>query len=86
MAATGTYNNKDLKKLFLDAVKEPDQAKRGAMYKQAQSIIAQDLPIVPLIETTGMFVYASDITGHPQSPEGGKAGVSIFDYSLVKFK
>lgn len=83
---TGTYSNKELDRILIEANKEADQAKRGELYKQAQKIMAQDLPIVPLIEVRSVIVYASDIVGHPQSPEGCKAGVTFSDYSLIEFK
>lgn len=83
---TGTYSNPELDQVLLDAVKESDQTKRGELYKKAQKIMSEDLPIVPLIEIKSTIVYASDITGHPQSPEGTAAGVTFSNYSLVKFK
>lgn len=83
---SGTYSNTTLDQVLLDAVKETDQTKRGQLYKRAQEIMAQDLPIVPLIEVKSVIVYASDITGHPQSPEGCAAGLTFSDYSKVKFK
>jgi len=83
---SGDYSNTDLDQVLMDAVTESDQSKRAVLYKQAQSIMAEDLPIVPLIEIKSVIVYASDITGHPQSPEGCAAGVTFANYSLIKFK
>jgi peptide/nickel transport system substrate-binding protein len=82
----GTYSNKELDQALLDGVKESNQAERGKLYKKAQKTMAKDLPIVPLIEVSSIIVYSSDITGHPQSPEGCAAGVTFQDYSLIKFK
>ena len=72
--------------MLLDAVKESVQAERGKLYKKAQKIMSEDLPIVPLIEIVSSTVYSSDITGHPQSPEGGAAGLTFSNYSLIEFK
>jgi ABC-type transport system substrate-binding protein len=83
---TGDYSNKELDQVLLDAVKESVQAERGKLYKKAQKIMSEDLPIVPLIEIVSSTVYSSDITGHPQSPEGGAAGLTFSNYSLVEFK
>lgn len=83
---SGTYSNPELDKVLLSAVQESNQAKRGDLYKQAQSIMAKDLPIVPLIEVRSVLVYASDILGHPRSDEGCAAGLTFSNYSLVKFK
>jgi ABC-type transport system substrate-binding protein len=83
---TGSYSNPDLDAVLMQAVQESDQAKRGDLYKQAQAIMAADLPIVPLIEVKSVIVYAGDITGHPQSPEGCAAGLTFANYSLINFK
>lgn len=83
---SGTYSNKQLDQILLDAVRETNQEERGKLYKQAQKIMAEDLPIVPLIDIISPVVYASDIVGHPFSPEGCAAGVTFSDYSLVRFK
>ncbi|HHW27140.1 MAG TPA: ABC transporter substrate-binding protein [Firmicutes bacterium] len=83
---TGTYSNPELDAVLLEAVQVSNQAERAELYKEAQSIMAQDLPIVPLIEVKSVIVYASDITGHPQSPEGIAAGLTFSNYSLIKFK
>jgi peptide/nickel transport system substrate-binding protein len=83
---TGTYSNKELDQVLLDAVKESDQAERGRLYKDAQKIMSEDLPIVPLIDICSNIVYSSDIVGHPQSPEGCAAGLTFSNYSMIEFK
>ena len=73
-------------RVLLDAVKESDQAERGRLYKDAQKIMSEDLPIVPLIDICSNIVYSSDIVGHPQSPEGCAAGLTFSNYSMIEFK
>jgi peptide/nickel transport system substrate-binding protein len=46
------YCNKELDKLFTDAAKEPDFEKRRAIYRQAQKILAEELPIVVFMGDT----------------------------------
>lgn len=46
------YSNPQVDQLFADAVKTPSRAERQRFYYQAQTIIAQDLPVLNLIDRT----------------------------------
>ncbi len=51
----GKYSNKDVDALLQTAAVEQDAAKRMAMYQQAEQIIMQDAPLIPL--TNGINHY-----------------------------
>lgn len=57
------YSNPDVDKLFDAGAQLADQAKRGDAYKQAQVILARDLPSFPLWETALINVASKSVQG-----------------------
>lgn len=64
------YSNPELDALLASGAKEPDAAKRSAMYKQIQEILASDMPVVNLHEMKFLTVFNSKLKGHDVSGFG----------------
>ncbi len=82
MMNVGLYSNAEIDTLFAEALQITDQAQRAEKYKQIQALLAQDLPIIPLVEDVSVDVFKSYITGMPAVEGVGKT--ASFDYSLVQ--
>jgi ABC-type oligopeptide transport system substrate-binding subunit len=65
------YNNPKFDELVLAAAKEPDQAKRKDMYKQAETILMDDQPMAPIYYYTYVRLYKPWLTKVVMSPVGG---------------
>jgi len=57
------YSNPTLDALLDSGSKEPDAAKRTATYKEIQSILANDMPVVNLFELQFLTVYNTKLKG-----------------------
>jgi peptide/nickel transport system substrate-binding protein len=57
------YRNPEVDRLLIAGRQEPDQAKRKEIYAQLQSIVARDLPIVPLWHEDNVAVLNKSIEG-----------------------
>ncbi len=64
------YSNPELDTLLIAAMREQDQAKRAVMYKQAQQILAEDSPLVWLIDVDYVSIYNKKLHDHTVSPLG----------------
>ena len=64
------YKNDELHKLFIEAQTETDEDKRNELYKQAQVIIHEDAPWVPLAHSTPLLGGSKDLTGFVPHPTG----------------
>ena len=53
------YCNPAVDRLFDQAAVELDQAERGTIYKQLQRILASELPVIPLVDGIGPWIYRS---------------------------
>ena len=60
---THTIKNDETHKLLIEAQTEVDEEKRNELYKQAQEIIHEDAPWVPLAHSTPFLAGKADITG-----------------------
>lgn len=58
------YDNDEVDKLLDDAKVETDEDKRIKMYEDAQEIIAEDVPMVPLVHSRPVMATTSDVTGY----------------------
>lgn len=71
--------NAELDKLIDDGVKEPDVAKRTAIYKRAMRIIHDEAPVVPMFQ--GLDIYGSSSRVKGLRPTGDQRlflyGVSL---------
>jgi peptide/nickel transport system substrate-binding protein len=57
------WKNADYHRLMLAARAELDPVKRAAIYRQAQQIIADEVPMVPLAHAQNLAAYRSQVTG-----------------------
>ncbi|WP_141604519.1 ABC transporter substrate-binding protein [Terrilactibacillus laevilacticus] len=64
------YDNEKLHKVLLQAQAETDENKRADLYKQAQVIIHNDAPWVPLVHAKAALVGSSKIKGFAPNPTG----------------
>ncbi|MNW00814.1 Heme-binding protein A precursor [compost metagenome] len=62
--------NEDLHKILVEAQKETDQNKRADLYKQAQVIIKEDAPWIPLVHTTPLLAAKANLKGYVPGPTG----------------
>jgi len=64
-ANSGGYSNPEVDRLLTAADNEPDLAKRADLYKQAQKIIVDDLPVLWLWEVFYPIATRKDLDGLP---------------------
>ncbi|MBA3325476.1 MAG: hypothetical protein H0T41_09540 [Rhodobacteraceae bacterium] len=57
------YRNGEIDRLFAEAGSVPGEDARGALYKEAQGILAEDLPYWWLVETVSVAAYDDALTG-----------------------
>lgn len=63
------YNSAEMEALLMEGTKVTDPAARAEVYKQVQALMAKDLPIIPIKETTFTQVIKANVVNHPYSPE-----------------
>ena len=66
------YSNDQLHKILLQAQSETDQNKRNDLYKQAQVIIHDDAPWIPLVHSTPLLAAGKDVAGYLPNPTGSE--------------
>jgi len=64
------YKNEKLHDILIAAQTEVDEDKRNELYKEAQVIIHEDAPWVPLAHSTPLLGGAADLTGFLPHPTG----------------
>ncbi|MCL2336617.1 MAG: ABC transporter substrate-binding protein, partial [Firmicutes bacterium] len=64
------YQNNQLHQLLLQAQRETDQQTRAGLYQQAQGIIHDDAPWVPLAHSTDPLVLMKYVRGFTPQPMG----------------
>lgn len=64
------YSNIQLHDILIKAQTETDQAKRNDLYKQAQVIIHDDAPWVPLVHSTPLLAASKDVLNYLPHPTG----------------
>ena len=74
------YSNPQMDEVLEKASLATDQAERTKYYEQAQDILAEDVPIVPLIQGKLFVVAKKDIGGITLDP------TMIFRYYLLYWK
>jgi peptide/nickel transport system substrate-binding protein len=74
------YNNTELDTLLRSAAAEVDQAKRDALYQQADMTIYNDMPRVPISHTTPPLLFSANVMGYVANPVGTEF------FSTVYFK
>lgn len=58
------YNNDKLAQLLIDGAKEPDIAKREKIYQEAEQIVHDDMPRIPVAWPTGRVFFRKDVKGY----------------------
>lgn len=66
------YSNDKLHGILIKAQQESDQAKRNELYKQAQVIIHDDAPWVPLVHSTPLIAASKDVLNYLPNPTGSE--------------
>jgi peptide/nickel transport system substrate-binding protein len=74
------YSNNQLHDILIKAQTESDQVKRNDLYKQAQVIIHDDAPWVPLVHSTPLLAASKDVLNYLPHPTGSEV------LSKVEFK
>ncbi len=64
------YSNDQLHEILIEAQSEVDENKRIELYKQAQEIIFEDAPWVPLAHSTPLLAGKAELTGFTPHPTG----------------
>lgn len=64
----GSYANPEVDALLEQARSELDQAARGALYRQAELLILEDMPVVPCFESNVHNLLSKNVTGFEQLP------------------
>lgn len=67
------YANDELHDILIKAQTELDQEKRNVLYEQAQEIIHDDAPWVPLVHSTPLLAAAKDVVNYLPHPTGSEA-------------
>jgi peptide/nickel transport system substrate-binding protein len=64
------YANPELDALLLQGMRENDPAKRAQIYKQAQQILAEDSPLIWLVDVQFVSVFNRKLHDHTVGPLG----------------
>jgi len=73
------YKSEKVHKLLLDAQKETEEAARADLYKQAQAIIHDDAPWVPLVHSTPAIALKKSVKNFYPHPTGGESTFWMVD-------
>lgn len=58
------YGNDELAQLLIDGKAEPDIAKREKIYQEAEQIVFDDVPRIPVAWTAGRVFYTKNVKGY----------------------
>lgn len=79
----GSYSNAEVDELMAKGKEGPTQEDSAEYYKEAQAIIAEELPYVPIVEFVGPDAYGSQ---YENLPSDGAGKWSWADFSHVTMK
>jgi len=79
------YNNTQFNDLAMKAATTGDTSRRKDLYWSLQEILAQELPIVPLIDVLGFDVYKAEWIGFDRDLPG-KVGLGVYEAVWSKAK
>ncbi|WP_409291349.1 ABC transporter substrate-binding protein [Peribacillus sp. SCS-37] len=71
------YSNEKVHKLLVEAQSTADENKRNELYQQAQVIIHEDAPWVPLVHSKPQLAGSSSIKGFVPHPTGSQSFVDV---------
>jgi peptide/nickel transport system substrate-binding protein len=66
------YRNAEVHRRLIAAKRTTNKAERTRLYEEAQAIIQQDVPIIPLFHSTQMVAFRKGISGFHLNPTGMK--------------
>lgn len=72
------YSNDKLHDILIKAQTEPDQNKRNDLYNQAQEMIHDDAPWIPLVHSTPLLAAGKDVAGYLPHPTGSEALTNVY--------
>ncbi len=72
------YSNEEVNKLLSEGQSETDNAKREELYKQAQVLIKQDAPWIPLVHSTPLLAGTAKLAGYTPSPTGSEPYTEVY--------
>ena len=64
------YANPEVDQLLGEGMREPDLAKRGAIYKKVQQILAEDCPLIWLVDVQYVSIVNRKLHDHTTGPLG----------------
>jgi peptide/nickel transport system substrate-binding protein len=64
------YSNPEVDRMLDAGMREPDSIKRGDIYKKVQQILAEDCPMVWLIDVQYVSVFNTKLHDHTTGPLG----------------
>ena len=59
----GKYSNPEFDKLLTEAAAATDAAQANAKYQQAEALLANDMPAIPMWYSTATFGWSDKVTG-----------------------
>lgn len=71
------YSSDEVHDLLIAAQSEIDEEKRNELYKQAQAIISEDAPWVPLAHSTPLLAGKKGVAGYLPHPTGSESLVNV---------
>ncbi|GAA0831824.1 ABC transporter substrate-binding protein [Bifidobacterium pullorum subsp. gallinarum] len=72
------YASDKLHEILIAAQKETEQTKREELYKEAQVIIKEDAPWVPLVHTTPLLAAKANMKGYVPAPTGTEYYYNVY--------
>ena len=72
------YSNDKVHEILIKAQSEIDPAKRNELYKQAQVLIHDDAPWIPLVHSTPLMAAGKDVAGYLPHPSGSEALTNVY--------
>lgn len=71
------YSNEEVHELLISAQSETNEEKRNDLYKQAQAIIHEDAPWVPLAHSTPLLAAKKGVTDYFPHPTGSESLINV---------
>lgn len=62
------YENPRVDELILAARRTPDEAERIELYREAEAVILDEAPVIPLVDYTTVWVYSDRVGGYLRTP------------------
>ena len=66
------FSNDELHDILIEAQSDPDQKKRNKLYQDAQELLHEESPWIPLVHSTPILAGSKDIEGYAPHPTGSE--------------